>query len=243
MEKPADKLVGGTKDESVNGVKEEIPYITEIGYLYDYGMTTKYRDIEGVDIARRTAFVNEYENILINREIDENNDLMCLSASIEGRKHGACIVMDSKGKIVDVKFYNQGEEIDLSSANVGLSVKQDEQGNKHYSSILNGKPFGWEMILDSQGKAKVAFFDENGVDAYAPILRFDDMRVSGCDLAQELMSQDGDEQQLTGQYAVANAKFNVGLSTRAKECKEPIVEEKHSMTSSLRTLSAPELER
>jgi hypothetical protein len=153
------------------------------------------------------------------------------------------VVIDSENKIVDVKYYNHGEEIDLSNANVEFNIQQDEQGNKYYSSMLNGKPFGWAMSLDSQGKAKVAFFDENGVEAYAPILNLNDTRVSGCDLAQELTQQKGSEQQLTGQYALSNAKFNVGLATRAKESNEPVIEEAQVRTSSSRPLNTPELER
>jgi hypothetical protein len=65
------------------------------------------------------------------------------------------------------------------------------------------------------------------------------------DVAQELGLQKGGEPQLTGQYAVANAKLNVGLATRAKESKDPIVEEKQVRTSSVNSTSykTPELDR
>ena len=63
------------------------------------------------------------------------------------------------------------------------------------------------------------------------------------DVAQELGVQKGGEPQLTGQYAVANAKLNVSLATRTKESNEPVIEEAQVRTSSSRPLNTPELER
>jgi hypothetical protein len=99
-----------------------------------------------------------------------------------------------------------------------------------------------EMMLRDAGLGNAA----DAVDEYTnyEIEKFNDRKILS-DVAQELGLQKGGEPQLTGQYAVANAKLNVGLATRAKESKDPIVEEKQVRTSSVNSTSykTPELDR
>ena len=83
-------------------------------------------------------------------------------AMIDGQKHGAEIVRDSDGNVVNYKLYDHGKEIDLENNEVNI-VTQSENGVNYTKVELNGQLFGAEICSDANGKTKASFYEQGGI--------------------------------------------------------------------------------
>lgn len=81
---------------------------------------------------------------------------------INGQKHGAEITRDANGNITELKVYDHGKEIDLTKNRIDLKTAT-ENGIKSEYIELNGEKFGAEILTDTNGKSKAAFYEQGGL--------------------------------------------------------------------------------
>ena len=176
-----------------------------------------------------------YGEILIKR--DEEDGSVIIGGALDGKLHGSFLCFDKDGELLDVAVYNHGEEMDVENKNIEASWVEDAYGRTVYQTVVDGKKFGWEMAVDADGNAGVAFYnDSNSMYLDVENIRID-MNPSETSrkamieeiekqnmseqqgrvaLHADLKSQSGGEQQLTGQYALAQAKCDLSLHTAGK---------------------------
>ena len=114
---------------------------------------------------------------------------------LDGQKHGAEITRDSEGNITDYKIYNHGEEIDLSKHTVELKT-ETKDGINATSITLDGQKFGAEIVSDTSGKTKVAFYEQGGAliqgtQTSSYTKNQEHINVANLTLKDELLAQEG----------------------------------------------------
>lgn len=83
-------------------------------------------------------------------------------ALINGQKHGAEITRDAEGNITELKVYDHGKEIDLAKNRIDIKTAE-QNGIKSEYIELNGEKFGAEILTDTNGKSKAAFYEQGGL--------------------------------------------------------------------------------
>ena len=176
-----------------------------------------------------------YGEILIKR--DEEDGSVIIGGALDGKLHGSFLCFDKDGELLEVAVYNHGEKMDVENENIEVSWVEDAYGRTVYQTVVDGKKFGWEMAVDADGNAGVAFYnDSNSMYLDVENIRID-MNPSETSrkamieeiekqnmseqqgrvaLHDDLKAQSGGEQQLTGQYALAQAKCDLSLHTAGK---------------------------
>ena len=115
---------------------------------------------------------------------------------LDGQKHGAEITRDSEGNITDYKIYNHGEEIDLSKHTVELKT-ETKDGINATSITLDGQKFGAEIVSDTSGKTKVAFYEQGGAliqgtETASYTKNQEHINIENLTLKDELLAQEGE---------------------------------------------------
>ncbi len=83
-------------------------------------------------------------------------------AMLDGQKHGAEIVRDADGTVIDFKLYDHGKEIDTTNRNV--NIRTNKKDGMSYTAVeLDGVKFGAEIVTYANGKTKASFYDNAGL--------------------------------------------------------------------------------
>ena len=172
-----------------------------------------------------------FQNAKIKVVHDEKDGNTLIGAMVDGKPHGALLSLDTNGNIQDIKVYNLGEEVSLEGNQIEINYAKSPLGAEHYVTMLNGNKFGWELLKDQNGCARVAFYD-SGFMARVQNLELFEQTVSGdrYALRDELRGQSAEDQHLTGQLALAQATCDLSLHNADKRDKsaEVVVSEEKS---------------
>ena len=176
--------------------------------------------------------LKNYKNAEFNVEYNQCEDTRTLSAKVDGELHGAVICLSANNEVLDVKLYNHGEEVNFEDKAVDIYNCADPAFGRYCAVEVDGEKFGWELTGDVNGCTKVAFYDE-GANGYVNVeninlrkhlsmtpaemtAQSDDGQQGRFDLFYDLKNQSADEQHLTGQYALAQAKCDLSLHNASK---------------------------
>ena len=183
----------------------------------------EYRqEIERINILNRSF---ESGNVSIIKEKDEERSIIC--GMIDGKPHGANIIIGKDGELIDVKLFDHGNEINLEGRELNVSRSVDDLGNEHYVTLLDGKKFGWEIAKDKDGNVESLFYDETG-ELNIKSVKILEQQYSKQELIEEMKNMQGNLPQLTGQYALSQVKCNLNLHNSHKENEDEGVEVSNS---------------
>ncbi len=86
---------------------------------------------------------------------------MVLFSEVDGKKHGAEINIDAKGKVSVGAVYAHGEVLNVQ--NCQCDVTRDEDNNvQSVDVLLDGKPFGYSLSADRDGTPLLGFYEQGG---------------------------------------------------------------------------------
>ena len=209
-------------------------YIASLDYLYPEAQVLNVGEVQ---LIQRKSF----QNTKIKVVQDEETGDKIIGAMVDGKPHGALLNIDSKGNIKECKLYDHGEEVSSEGNSIEYKYEQGPAGEEHYLTRLNGLKFGWELVKDKNGCAKVGVY-EDGMVATIQNLEVFEQTVSGERnvLRDDLKNQSADEQHLTGQYALAQVKCDLSLHNAEKRDKDvEVVEPEEKSKSKLVAQATP----
>ena len=200
----------------------------------DYVLPQNNRDFAPEIERDKISPPKENGKLSIIKEKDSERTLYC--SMVDGAPHGASIEFGKDGKIIDCKLFNHGKEINLDGKNLKINTYTDDKGREYCETLLDNQKFGWEMTKDKDGSIAVKFYDETGELTLKNIKISEDIH-SKQKLASELKNMQGSSPQLTGQYAIAQAKYDLNLhNNHSKENQTPHLEPKTTTAKSLNKL-------
>lgn len=149
---------------------------------------------------------------------------------VDGKLHGANVLYNQDNEVVSVKVYNHGKSMDVSDKRVDF-ITEEKNGLEHNYLLVDGNKFGWESIIDKEGNAKIAFFNENEmVDCLFNEVKYSVDVFSKESLRDEIKNQSGEKQKLGGQYVISNAKCMVALNRKSLDKdKEDNISDKNDL--------------
>ena len=187
--------------------------------------------------------LKNYKNAELHVEYNQYENSRTLSASVDGELHGAVLCLGVNNEVLDVKLYNHGEEVSLDDKKVEVYNSIDPALGRYFAVEVDGEKFGWELTSDVNGCARVAFYDE-GKNGYVNVenigfrkhlsmkptemtAQSEEEQKGRFDLFYDLKNQSAEEQHLTGQYALAQAKCDLSLHNAGKRsnCVEKLTPE------------------
>ena len=191
-------------------------YITKLEHLYPEAQLLGVGEEQLILIQRKT-----FQNTKIKVVQDEETGDKIIGAMVDGKPHGALLNIDSQGNIKECKLYNHGEEVSSEGNSIEYKYEQGPSGEEYYLTKLNGCNFGWELLKDQNGFARVGVY-EDGMVATVQNLELFEQTVSGERnvLRDDLKRQIAEEQHLTGQYALSQAKCDLSLHNSDKREKD-----------------------
>lgn len=173
----------------------------------------------------------EFKTAELKTTINDADGSSTEVALLDGKKHGLEITRDKEGNITGYKVYNHGEEMDTQKHAIEINSKT-ENGLTAVSVTLDGQKFGAEIVSDTNGKTKVAFFEEGGAliqgtaqASYAKTEEhIDDPKLA---LKKELSAQQG-ELPYNPQAIAKNMRFDMRWSKRTSQDDSKTVADKPS---------------
>ena len=163
-----------------------------------------------------------------------------LGGSVNGKLHGVMCHIDKDGNVLEAKAYNYGKKMDIDESRLDVYWEVDPSVGVIYRTALDGKKFGLEMCVDTEGNSGVAFYAGGGLHVPVKDLQInahlcensrealhEDLKAQSTEAQQgrdalhaDLKSQSAGDQQLTGQYALAQAKCDLSLHNSDKREKD-----------------------
>ena len=161
---------------------------------------------------------------------------MLLGGAVDGKLHGVMCHIDKDGNVLEAKAYNYGKKMDIDESRLDVYWEVDPSVGVIYRTALDGKKFGLEMCVDTEGNSGVAFYETGGLHVPVKDLQInahlcensrealhEDLKAQSTEAQQgrdilrdELRGQSAEDQQLTGQYALAQAKCDLSLHNASK---------------------------